>query len=271
MYFFHLLKYDYYLYSPKIYISNSRHFNVLLLCFSQLLLIPYLSTWYLYILFCLCFISISIVHVPPRIRVIIYKFTSILFLVFIINIFTVTKQSKKYISVPYLVNLFAIKPFIHLSSYLSVVGIIPPVLFSISIYIPISTVRFIIISFNHFCIVKLTLLIVPYELISYYFCLVFKFLRSYSYKKIAFTTNLCNQLLKIFTNKIDKMEIAYCMRGTVYESKISYLNRLHLFYLLIKNFVDNLCSNINYITNSLYARDISYKIIYYLQMELIDY
>lgn len=271
MYFFHILIYDYYLYSPSLYLSKKYNLTLVFFLFGLLLILPYISTIYLFLIFYILITIFYLQYLPKIVKLTVYNLIIILCTLFMINIYVLTVHSIKNLEISHIINLFIFQPFIFISKLLLSCKIDSLSIITFKVYIAISAIRILLITINTFFIFKLILLTTPYELINYYYCRIFRYSKIHCNFTLMFMISLSSQILKIFMQKIRRINIAYLIRGTTSSEKKHNKGEINIIYSLMQEFIRSFWTDILYIIYTLHSRDIKSRSIYYFKVRSNDY
>ena len=271
MYFFKILKYDYYLYSPKLYLSKKYNFVLVFLFFSLLIILPYISTLYLFLIFYILIIIFYMQYLPRIVKLTTHNLLLLLILLFIINTYILTLYSIKNLEISHIIHLFIFQPFIFISKLISIFNKVSLSIITFKVYVAISVVRILLITINSFFIFKFILLNTPYELINYYYFYIFRYFRMNYGFITTFSISLSSQILKIFIQKIRRVNISYLIRGNTFSKQTLKFTKISILYSLIVEFILSFWTDILYIIYTLHSRDINSRSVYYLRVSMDDY
>lgn len=240
-----------YLYSPKSWLHQQSSQIKMYAVILQLLILPCLSLQYIFIFFFFCFYLYRSVCLHKNLKDycqrIIILFTFFLFISIQYNTNITNKR------------LVQIYPIYHLHN---INNIFTKTISSYCLYLPISIIRLLSINLIYLLLMKFLLLTTNYEQLINNILNHFKYLNIFSISKLKFEIMISTQFLKVIFKQIEEIKIAYLIRNIKSNRTYLFKDNLLICFFFIKQFLINAYDGINYISNTLYSREINCQKLY---------
>lgn len=251
-----------FLYSPKSWLHvRNKHYKILYI-FLQLIIVPYISLQYMIIIFITTLIFFKFINLPIRVQINIYT-TAVFFLLALANsMYYTTKHVKhNYINK----DIIKIKPFNSLEKLIYINHNTFKKLVQYELYLLRSISRLIMIALIYLFTIKIFLLTTNHEEIIA--LLGQNDITTIIQKPgISFTVALSSQFLKIIFMYIDKLQVAYLIRGIKITEDNFFKKTILVYFFLLNPFLIIFHSNVQFIVKTLYSRDLSNQDLYLINI-----
>nr|YP_010471133.1 hypothetical protein N4M48_pgp059 [Synarthrophyton patena]UVF62962.1 hypothetical protein [Synarthrophyton patena] len=252
-----------FLYSPKSWLHMKNTNYKIYYVFMQLIILPYTHFKYIIVIFIITLMTLKSIYLPIKVREDIF-FTTIFFaFALIANSYYTTKNMHINNIDNYILK---IQPLNFIYRFLKVDNSFIKNIANLFFCISIATSRLIFISLTHIITIKIFLLTTDYEKII---ISLSKYRNNYIVdcdSKIQFIIILSSQFLKITFIQINRIKTACLIRGTNYQTINLFKRSMLIYFFLTKRFLMNFYKNIQFISKTLYSRNISNKDLYIINI-----
>nr|YP_010728800.1 hypothetical protein P6G75_pgp037 [Lithothamnion corallioides]WEA77139.1 hypothetical protein [Lithothamnion corallioides] len=252
-----------FLYSPKSWLHVKNKNYKIVYFFLQLIILPYISLQYIVIIFTTTLIFFKFVNLPISIQKNLCTTATFFLLTLANNIHYTTKYVKyKYINN----NIIRIKPFNFIDKLLYTKNYAFEKVIQYELYLSSSISRLIMISLTYLFTIKIFLLTTNYEEIIISLLGQRNITTIIQNSEIPFIVVLSSQFLKIIFTHIDKLKVAYLIRGIKLKENNSFQKNILAYFFLINGFFITFYTNIDFIAKTLHSRDLLSRDLYLINI-----
>nr|AYR05888.1 hypothetical protein [Lithothamnion sp.] len=252
-----------FLYSPKSWLHVRNKNYKIVYVFLQLFIVPYVSLKYIVIIFITTLIFYKFINLPIRIQINI----CIRFVFFLLALANSAYYTTKHIRCNYInKDIIKIKPFNLVEKWIYVKNNAFKKLVQYELYLPSSISRLIMISLTYLFTIKVFLLTTNYEEIITSLAGQNNIIAMIQNSEISFIIVLSSQFLKIISTHIDKLQVAYLIRGTKLTEDRFLKKAILIYFFLVNGFLVTLYSNVEFIVKTLHSRDLLNQDLYLINI-----
>lgn len=249
-----------FLYSPKSWLHVSNKNYKIVYVFLQLIIVPYINLKYIVIIFITTLIFYKLINLPTKIQMDICIPVLFFLLVLVNSTYYTTKYN--YINR----DILKIKPFNLVGELTYIKNNAFETLVKYELCLPSYISRLVMISLTYLFTIKIFLLTTNYEEVIVSLVGRNNTTTIIQSSEISFIVVLSSQFLKIIFTHINKLQIAYLIRGIKITEDKFFKKAILLYFLLLNGFLITFYSNIEFIVKTLHSRDLLNRNLYLINI-----
>lgn len=252
-----------FLYSPKSWLHVRDKNYKIVYVFLQLIIVPYINLKYVVVIFITTLIFYKLINLPIKIQINI--FITVLFFLFVLV--NSTYYTTRYIKNNYInKDIIKIRPFYLVGRLICIKNNPFNKIVQYELYLSTPISRLIMISLTYLFTIKVFLLTTNYEEVIASLVERNNVLTIIQNSEVYFIVVLSSQFLKIIFTDIDKLQVAYLIRGIKITEDAFFKKTVLVYFFLLNGFLITFYSNIEFIVKTLHSRDLVNEDLYLINI-----
>lgn len=239
-----------YLYSPKNWLHKQHNTTKIYIFLISLTCLPYMPMKYIFVFFIGSICIYIYTYTPVQFNRYFYNIVSIFIFFILINI-----QQKNQITSEVMLS----RNYTHIypqNNYIIHYAQEKNIFFNQPYYLSISLIRLLVINLIYLFLMKFLLMTTNYEkIIQTYLTFFYKCINKFI-ERLTFEVKVAIQFLKITLKQLEIVKTTYITRSIQSQRRILSSKKIFAYFLCIQQLIVNIYNNINYISSTLYSREV---------------